>query len=214
MPLRSFRWLMIAAAALAGSLGLLAQAPRVQGLGVGRLLVATRHAPDPVFGETVILLVRYGQDGTVGLVINRPTDVPISRALERLNGAKQRTEPVFAGGPVETGSVLALLRASTMPTEDAIHVFGKVYLISSKLLLEKSLASKAGTADHLRVYLGYCGWSKGQLEDEVSQGAWHVLPSDADQAFDAEPETLWSRLIIRGEQRIARALFPALSPSR
>jgi putative transcriptional regulator len=211
MLIGSFRWLMIAAAALAGSVALSAQSPPVQGLGVGRLLVASRHAPDPVFGETVILLVRYEQDGTVGLVINRPTNVPISRALEKLNAAKQRTEPVFAGGPVETGSVLALLRANTMPAEEAIHVFGKVYLVSSKALLEKSLASKGGGADHLRVYLGYCGWSKGQLEDEVSQGAWHVLPSDADQAFDAEPETLWSRLVVRGEQRIARALFPSLS---
>jgi putative AlgH/UPF0301 family transcriptional regulator len=210
MPLRLSRPLLIVLAACAGSSVVSAQSPRVQDLGIGRLLVASRNAPDPIFGETVILLVRYEQEGTVGLVINRRTDVPISRALEGVNGSKQRYDPIYAGGPVAIESVLALLRANTMPPEGAAHVFGKVYLVSTKSLLEKSLESRVAPTE-LHVYLGYSGWGKRQLENEVNQGAWYVLPSNADLAFDPEPDTLWSRLIARGEQRIARAHFPTLT---
>ncbi len=172
-------------------------------LGIGKLLVATRDAPDSTFAETVILLVRYTQDGTVGLMLNRRTQVPVSRALEPLKGASGRSDPVFAGGPVELPNVLALLRANVMP-EGAEHVTGKVYLVPTGALLGKTLAKRPDPAD-FRVYLGYCGWSLGQLENETSHGFWRVLNGSADIIFDSEPETLWSRLIERAEQRIARA---------
>ena len=100
-------------------------------------------------------------------------------------------------------NVLALMRANAMP-EGAKPVTGKVYLVPTGALLEKTLAKRPDPAD-FRVYLGYCGWSPGQLENEVSQGFWRVLNGSADIVFDSEPETLWSRLIERAEGRIARA---------
>ena len=97
--------------------------------------------------------------------------------------------------------MLALLKASSMP-EGAAHVVGKVYLVSAKALLEKTLAGRSDPSA-FRVYLGYCGWGPGQLESEVGRGFWHVLPGSEDLAFDTEPESLWSRLIARTEQRMA-----------
>jgi len=195
------RSLAIAAVVLCSALTVPAQS--THDLGVGKLLIAKRDAPDSTFAETVILVVRYTQGGTVGLMLNRRTDVPISRALDPLKGASGRSEPVFAGGPVEMPNVLALLRANAMP-EGAEHVIGKVYLVPTGALLEKTLARRPDPAD-FRVYLGYCGWSPGQLENETSHGFWQVLNGSADIVFDSEPETLWSRLIERAEQRIARA---------
>lgn len=198
------RWsgsMVIAAVVLCSAVALPGQS--THDLGIGKLLVARRSAPDSTFAETVILVVRYTQGGTVGLMLNRRTEVPISRALEPLKGAGGRSEPVFAGGPVELPNVLALLRANVMP-EGAEHVTGKVYLVPTGALLEKTLAKRLDPAD-FRVYLGYCGWSRGQLENETSHGFWRVLNGSADIAFDSEPETLWSRLIERTEQRIARA---------
>ena len=119
--------------------------------------MARRDAPDPAFAKTVILLVRYEKEGTLGLVINRRTKVPILRALEGLHGAKERSEPVYAGGPVEIDTVLALLRANTMP-DGPLHVDGKIYLVAAKSQLEKTLASGTAASD-LRVYLGYSGWA-------------------------------------------------------
>ena len=173
-------------------------------LGIGKLLVARRDAPDSNFAGTVILVVRYTHGGTVGLMLNRRTEVPVSRALEPLKGASGRSDPVFAGGPVELPNVLALLRSNAMP-EGAEHVTGKVYLIPTGALLEKTLAKRPDPED-FRVYLGYCGWAPGQLENETSQGFWRVLNGSADIVFDSEPETLWSRLIERTDQLIARAL--------
>lgn len=195
------RPLAIAVAVWCSALVLPAQATR--DLGIGKLLVAKRDAPDSEFAETVILVVRYTQGGTVGLILNRRTEVPVSRALDGLKGASGRSDPVFAAGPVELPNVLALLRTNTMP-EGAEHITGKVYMVSTGALLDKTLAKRPDPAD-FRVYLGYCGWAPGQLEKETGQGFWRVLSGSADIVFDPEPETLWSRLIERAEEPIARA---------
>ena len=198
--------LAIAAAVLCVVLVLPAQS--THDLGIGKLLVARRDAPDSTFAEAVILVVRYTHGGTVGLILNRRTKVPVSRALDPLKGASERSDPVYAGGPVELPNVLALLRANAMP-DGAEHITGKVYLVPSGELLEKTLTARPDPAD-FRVYLGYCGWAPGQLENETSRGFWQVLNGSADIVFDSEPETLWSRLIERAEQRIARAQLPIL----
>jgi putative transcriptional regulator len=199
----------MAVAVLCGGLALSAQSTRVQDLGVGKLLVAHRDSRDPAFAETVILLVRYDHDGTLGLAINRRTKLPISRALEEFRGAKGRSDPVYMGGPVEVQSVLSLLKASAMP-EGATHVAGKVYLVSTKPLLEKALAERTDP-EEFRVYLGYCGWAPGQLENETDHGFWHIFASDADLVFDTDPDTLWSRMIARAGQRIARGRIPTIA---
>lgn len=201
MVRRCFRPMTIAAAVLCGALVLSAQSTR--DLGIGKVLVAKRNAPDSTFAEAVILVVRYTHGGTVGLMLNRRTEVPVSRALEPLKGASGRSDPVYAGGPVELANVLALQRTNAMP-EGAEHVADKVYLVSTGALLEKTLGKRPDPAD-FRVYLGYCGWSPGQLENETSHGFWRVLSGSADMVFDSEPETLWSRLIERAEERIAQA---------
>jgi putative transcriptional regulator len=206
MALRCSRSLAMVVAVLYGSLVLPAQSTGVQDLGVGKLLVARDGLGDSVFAETVILLVRYDHDGTMGVTINRPTKVPISRALQELKGTRERSDPVYTGGPVELRNVLGLLKANTMP-EGAIHVSGKTYLVSTKLLLEKTLAGQSEPGE-FRVYLGYCGWGPGQLENETRQGVWHVFAGNQDLVFDSDPDSLWSRLIARVGQRIARARVP------
>ncbi len=185
--------------ALSASPGL-AQAPE---LAAGSFLVSSRDLNDPNFAETVILLLRYDEDeGAMGLIVNRRGDVPLSRVFEDLKGAKGRKDPAYLGGPVEPDNVLALLRSSTK-IPDAQRVFAGVYLISDKELLEKTLGDKA-EASVFHVYLGYAGWGPGQLEHEVDLGAWHILPPDAGSVFDADPDSVWTRLIRRTELRIAR----------
>lgn len=201
MVRRWFRPLAMAAIVLCSAVAVPAQS--THDLGIGKLLVAKRDAPDSTFAETVILVVRYTHGGTVGLMLNRRTEVPVSRALDPLKGASGRSDPVFAGGPMELPNVLALLRSNAMP-EGAEHITGKVYLVPTGELLEKTLEKQPDPAD-FRVYLGYCGWAPGQLENETGHGFWQVLNGSADMVFDSEPETLWSRLIERAEQRIARA---------
>ena len=89
---------------------------------------------------------------------------------------------------------------------------GKVYLVSTKELLEKTMAQRNDPGE-FRIYLGYCGWGPGQLENETGHGFWHIFASDADLVFDSEPNTLWSRLIARVGQNIAQRSVPTSTVS-
>jgi putative transcriptional regulator len=181
-------------------------------LAVGKLLVASRDLGDPNFAKTVILLVRYDEDkGGVGLVINKRTDVPISKVFEDLKEARGRQDPVYVGGPVELNTVMALLKTANKP-EGATRVFGDVYLISDKDLLTHTLGSSVEAAV-FHTYVGYAGWGAGQLEHEVDLGAWHIMAGDAATVFHADPDSVWPRLVRRTETQIARVFVygpPAL----
>jgi putative transcriptional regulator len=179
-----------------------AQSMRPADLGAGKLLVASRDLPDPNFSKTVVLLVQFDEDGVVGLIVNRRSKVPISQVLEDVTGAKERADPVFAGGPVDQTQVIALLRSKNK-LDDAAKVVGDVYLVANKQLLEKTLASKVDP-ERFRVFVGYSGWTEPQLENEVDLGAWYIFRGDAEAVFDSDPESLWPRLIRETELRIAR----------
>ena len=110
-----------------------AQSTATVDLAAGKFLVASRDLSDPNFARTVVLLVHYGEEGVLGLILNRQTDTPMSRVFRELNEA--RKDPVYEGGPVEKTVVLALLRSKTKPDE-AERVLPDVSLISSQTLLE------------------------------------------------------------------------------
>jgi putative transcriptional regulator len=202
--------LSIAVVALWGGSVVSAQSTRESDLGIGKILVASRDLSDPAFAESVILVIHYDEGGTVGLMVNRQTEVPISRALRDLKVGGDRSEPVYRGGPVEPANVLGLVRSRVQP-DDAAPVFGDVYLVSTKALLEKTLTKGAGP-DEFRVYLGYCGWSRGQLEKEVRQGAWQIFNRSADVVFDPDAKSLWRRLIARVEQNVASRIILPFNP--
>jgi len=196
---------MCAAAVLfAGAAGVApAQSTRAEDLAAGKMLVATRDLPDPNFAETVVLLVDYNENGVLGLIVNRRSDLPISHVLDAVNGAKKRSDPVYSGGPVSATGVVALLRSHNKP-DDAKHVFGDIYFVSTKEMLEKTVAG-AADANTLHVYLGYAGWTEGQLENEVQLGAWYIFEGNPTAIFDPDPDSLWGRLIRQTELQIADA---------
>jgi len=184
------------------------QSDDVDKLAPGVFLVASRDLGDPNFAEAVVLVIQYSDDhGAMGLIVNRRSDVPLSRVFEDVKEAKNRSDHIYIGGPVDLNSVTALLK-SAAKVDDAKQVFHDVYLISSKELLEKTLASSAGP-DAFHAFLGYAGWEPGQLEHEVELGAWHIVPADAAEVFHSDPDSVWPRLIRRTETRIAEFRQPA-----
>ncbi len=200
------RWLSAAVimATLPGAMRVApAQSARAEDLGAGKLLVASRDLGDPNFAQTVVLLVQYDEDGVVGLIVNRRSKIPISRVLDDVKGAKNRPDLIYAGGPVGRTEVLALLRSRRL-AGDAKHVVGDVFLVSSKEELEQTFSSTI-ESDRLRVYVGYAGWTGPQLEHELELGAWYIFPGSAAAVYDADPESLWTRMIRETELRIARA---------
>jgi putative AlgH/UPF0301 family transcriptional regulator len=178
------------------------QSKNAKDLRAGKLLVASRNLADPNFAETVVLLVHYDADGVVGLILNRRTHVPLSRVLEGLNSAKDRSDPVYLGGPVESPAVLALLK-SPAKLEGAKQIFGGVYLISTKALFEQTMSARPDP-DVFHVYVGYAGWTNKQLRKEVELGAWFIFQADAGTVFNSNPDSLWRQMIQKTELKFAR----------
>src|SRR5215469_15585772 len=177
------------------------QSKNAKDLAAGRLLVASRDLADPNFAKTVVLLVHYDAHGVVGVILNRRTDVPLSQVLEDLKPAKERSDRVYVGGPVETPLVLALFQ-SPAKIDGAEQVFSGVYLISSMALFEKTISAKPDPGV-FHVYVGYAGWTADQLRREVELGAWFIFPEDASTVFNSDPDSLWSQMIGKTELQLA-----------
>lgn len=176
------------------------QSKKIEDLAAGKLLVASRDLGDPNFAQTVVLLVHYDAEGALGLTLNRRSRVPLSRVLDD-KAAKGRSDPVYLGGPVEPAAVFALLQ-SKAKVEGAEHVFGGVYMISTKPLFEKTISAQPDPGV-FHAYLGYAGWTSEQLRMEVELGAWFIFPADAATVFNADPDALWSQMIRKTELKLA-----------
>jgi putative transcriptional regulator len=176
----------------------------VKDLGVGKLLVASPNLADPNFAKTVIPLVHSDDQGFVGLSLNWRTNLALSRVLKGLPGTKDRSDPAYLGGPVEVPAVIALLH-SPNKVEGADRIFGGVYLISTKTLLEQTLAVRPDP-QVFHVYLVHAGWDSDQLRKEVELGAWFIFPADPGVVFNSDPGSLWPQMIRKTEQKIASGM--------
>jgi len=177
------------------------QSKNAKDLAAGKLLVASRDLADPNFAETVVLLVHYDGQDVVGLILNRRTGMPLSQVLDDLKAARDRSDPVYLGGPLETRLVFALLRSSAQIV-GAEPIFGEVYLISARTLFDQTISAQPGPGV-FHVYLGYAGWSVDQLRKEVALGAWFIFPADASTVFNPDPDSLWSQMIRKTELQLA-----------
>ena len=168
----------------------------------GVFLVAAPRIDSGPFHQSVVLLLAHGEEGTLGLIVNRPTDISLSEALPGL-GEGEVSPPLFFGGPVGIEGLLVLFRSET-PPPGAERVMGDVYYSGESGVLEQLLDDDEAS-EGLRLFVGHSGWAPGQLEGELLRGAWHVVPADAFTLFRTEPEWMWEHLT-GGGRTIARAL--------
>ncbi|MDH4152798.1 MAG: YqgE/AlgH family protein [Nitrospira sp.] len=154
----------------------------------GVLLVASPSLNDPNFTQTVLLIVEHGRGGTVGLILNRPTDVLLAEVLQDLPLLKQTSHRLFGGGPVERTQLVLLFRLSQL-WPDARHIVNGIYLGTPRVL-ERIMANPKPN-EAFRGFAGFAGWAPGQLEYEMRQGSWGVLSFNSFDIFSKDPETLW-----------------------
>jgi putative transcriptional regulator len=166
----------------------------------GQLLVATPLLGDPNFRRTVILIVEdEPEEGTLGVVLNRPTEVQVEQVLESWTDLVTGPSVVFRGGPVSPNSALALAlaRGDDEPlgwrSLEGSRLTSRIGLVD----LEAPPELLAGGITSLRVFAGYAGWGPGQLQSEIEEGAWYVLAGEPTDAFLAEPERLWQEVLRR-----------------
>jgi putative transcriptional regulator len=158
----------------------------------GRLLVASPGLADTNFDHAVVLLLDHNADGALGVVLNNPSDVPVSQALPDWQVLAASPAQVFIGGPVQQEALVALAPlAGELPgTEPVVPGIAIVDLEGDPVVL-------AAEIEHVRLFVGYAGWGGGQLEAEIDAGGWFVVDSDPADPFSDEPAALWREVLQR-----------------
>ena len=178
----------------------------------GRLLAATPLLGDPNFRRTVVLIVEDSKvEGTLGVVLNRPTEVPLDHVLESWTALVSGPPVVFRGGPISPNSALALALAHGNDEPVGWRSLDGTPMMSRIGLVDLGAPPEllAGGITSMRVFAGYAGWGAGQLREEIDEGAWYVLPGDPADAFAADPERLWQQVLRRqGGELALVATFP------
>ncbi|MBU1225669.1 MAG: YqgE/AlgH family protein [Actinobacteria bacterium] len=172
---------------------------------IGGLLVAGPRLIDPNFFRTVVLLCGHDDDGALGLVLNRPTDLAVGDYLPGWVERLTRPEVVFAGGPVQPDTAIGLGRRSSAAPAGWSQVAGDLGLVD----LTMAPAAVVGDISALRVFAGYAGWGPGQLEAEILTGDWVLAGGDPGDGFGSDPDGLWRTVLLRkGGAAALYANFP------
>lgn len=159
-------------------------------LGAGKLLIAQPFLADNTFSRSVIFLCEHSDEGALGFLLNQPTNVNINDVLPEFPAPEL---PINHGGPVQLDTLHIIHRSPGVlgGTEVKNGIFWGASLDGLQLFLN----SDAYNAAALRLYVGYSGWSPGQLEDELKEGSWLVTDTSADMIFDTDPENVWRSAI-------------------
>lgn len=156
------------------------------------LLVARKDMRDPNFRDSVVLVLQ-GPAAPMGVIINKPLEIPLSKALPRGERLGKRDDRLFYGGPVQLDEVVFVFR-SAKAREDVLRVTDDIYLGWNREILDELLA-RDEPLEGLRIFAGHAGWAPGQLESEIARGDWHLERADAAAIFGKRPERLWPELI-------------------
>jgi len=190
--LRRLRGCLLAGALLCAALPAAAPAASAEPA-AGQVLVAARSTGG-VFSQSIVYLLEHGVQGTLGLIVNRQTEVSLKEVVPRLGELDRQGHKLGYGGPVGLNALKFLVHSSADPG-DAIKVESEVFASGSPELLERLLREELD-AEHLRVFIGYAGWAPGQLDGELRRGVWYVDHLPAAQVFEAGPGA-WENLIDR-----------------
>lgn len=172
----------------------------------GQLLIASPQLEDPNFKKTVVLLVQHDENGALGLILNRPMDVTINDAWEQAEDAPCSADgPLFQGGPCD-GPLMAVHGDQSL---SEIAVLPGVHFSTGKEALEQLVSQEQ---EYLKFFVGYAGWRRGQLEAEIEEGGWLLLPASRDEVFELG-ENLWRQLVRRAGRATSLAwIDPKLIP--
>jgi putative transcriptional regulator len=174
----------------------------------GHLLLAGPALWDPNFRRTVILIGQHDEDGAVGVVLNRVTELTVAEAAPPLAPIVVEGDPLFLGGPVEPTSAVVVADLAE-PARAQILALDSIGFLSPEVPAEA-----AGEIRRARVFAGYAGWGPGQLELEMAEeGSWIAEPATPGDIFTADPQGLWSAVLKRKGSAFDMLRFMPLDPS-
>lgn len=157
----------------------------------GQFLIAARHLNDPNFFKTVVLIIDHGEEGAMGLVVNRPSCLSVATALSHEFDLSSSEEMVHFGGPVDRE---ALFIIHNCDEDDCCReVVPGVVTVGSSEEFQSVLSGvqEEDPALAFRIFHGCAGWSTDQLEGEIERGDWLILPASSEATFHEDPYELW-----------------------
>ena len=172
-------------------------APAANRVRAGTLLIANIELLEPTFRRSVIYVVEHNDGGTLGVVLNRPSETAVYNVLPQWADLAAKPKSMFIGGPVKRDAALGLgtLRVGVDPTEmeGLRHVAGRIVMVD----LDADPELIATAVEGVRVYAGYSGWTIGQLEGEIERDDWIVLSALPSDVLVPPRVDLWSRVLRR-----------------
>jgi putative transcriptional regulator len=153
----------------------------------GQLLISSPLLHDPNFRRTVVLMTHHDEEGAMGLVLSRPSEIRVAEAVPELADLPG-DELVYVGGPVQPEAVVVLVEHESEPE---LPIVGNVAFMQADADLDELDSVRA------RVFAGYSGWGPGQLEGELEESSWIVVPAEPDDAFAPDPDELWRTVLHR-----------------
>ncbi len=161
----------------------------------GKLLISSPVLVDPNFRRTIVLISHHDEDGAMGLVLNRPTELKVGQMVPELSELPVADELIYLGGPVQSEAFVGLAEFS--PDTDAVTVIGRVGLVPADSMLSDL------PIERLRIFAGYAGWGAGQLEGEIDDESWIIVDAHPDDAFATDGDVLWRTIAHRKGGRYA-----------
>ena len=158
----------------------------------GQLLLASPALYDPNFRRTVVLIGVHSEEGAMGVVLNRPSEVTVGEAVPQLEQAVAKQELLYVGGPVQPTSIVFLAEFLD-PSPAGLLVLGRIGFPAPDADIDELTEATA----RRRVFAGYAGWGEGQLDAEVDHGDWIAHTALPEDVFTDVPAELWSRVLTR-----------------
>jgi putative transcriptional regulator len=189
-------------------------APAAYQLRAGTLLLANTDLLEPTFRRSVIYVVEHNDGGTLGVVLNRPSETAVYNVLPQWSKLVSKPKTMFIGGPVKRDAALCLsvlrVGADSQSVAGLRHIAGRMVMVD----LDADPESIAPFVEGVRIFAGYAGWTIGQLEDEIERDDWIVLSALPSDVLVGPRADLWGQVLRRQPLRLAMLASHPIDISR
>jgi putative transcriptional regulator len=189
-------------------------APAAQRVRAGTLLLANTDLHEPTFRRSVIYIVEHNDGGTLGVILNRPSETAVYNVLPQWTTLAGKPKTMFIGGPVKRDAALCLAVLRVGAVADNVpglrHVAGRMAMVD----LDADPETIAPAVEGVRIFAGYSGWTIGQLENEIERDDWIVLSALPSDVLVEARADLWGRVLRRQPQPLSMLATHPIDVSR
>jgi len=162
------------------------------------VLVAKRDLKDRLYGSTVLLARPLGNDRHVGVIINKPTQMTLSKLFPSHAASRKIVDPVFLGGPVGSEVIFALVQRKDSPGNRSLKITTDLFLATDSRVVDRIIETEPAQA---RFFAGVVMWAQGELAEEVKRGLWFTQDPTSEVVMRKQPEGLWEEMVGRLERK-------------